>query len=189
VARRERKDGKGIMGKKHKDGKKIKAAKKKDQAEYTLADLSPALTQAARSMRTAITHHLTTSGLYAGQDGVILALAEEDGLPAGSLAQKLGVKAPTITRTIGRMEAQGFVERRPDADDARLTKVYLTESGRNSVAEITASSEACDAMATRGFSEKEIRTMVRLLKAIDGNLQAGEPADTDDGDSDATEQN
>ena len=33
------------MGKKHKDGKKHK--KKKDQTEYTLVDLSPALTQAA----------------------------------------------------------------------------------------------------------------------------------------------
>jgi len=162
------------MGKKNKDGKKIKALKKKDQAEYTLADLSPALTQAARSMRTALTRSLTASGLYAGQDSVILALAEEDGLPAGSLAQKLGVKAPTITRTIGRMEVQGFVERRADAEDARLTKVYLTETGRSTVSQITASALACDSLATRGFSEKEIRVMVRLLKTIDGNLQAGD---------------
>lgn len=162
------------MGKKNKDGKKIKALKKKDQADYTLADLSPALTQAARSMRTVLTRSLADSGLYAGQDSVILALAEEDGLPAGSLAQKLGVKAPTITRTIGRMEAQGFVERRADAEDARLTKVYLTESGRNTVSQINASALACDSLATRGFSEKEIRVMVRLLKTIDGNLQAGE---------------
>lgn len=166
------------MGKK-KDGKKIKAAKKKDQAEYTLVDLSPALTQAARSMRTALTRNLAESGLYAGQDGVILALAEEDGLPAGSLAQKLGVKAPTITRTIGRMEVQGFVERRADADDARLTKVYLTDSGRNTVSQIQASASACDTLATRGFTDKEIRVMVRLLKAIDGNLQTGHD-DADD---------
>ena len=90
-------------------------------------------------MRTVMTRSLTASGLYAGQDGVILALAASDGLPAGTLAQKLGVKAPTMTRTIGRMEAQGFVERRPDAEDARLTKVYLTETGRNSVSEIESS--------------------------------------------------
>jgi DNA-binding MarR family transcriptional regulator len=171
------------MAKKNKDGKKSKAGKKKDQADYTLADLSPALTQAARSMRTAITRNLGDSGLYAGQDGVILALAEEDGLPAGSLAQKLGVKAPTITRTIGRMEAQGFVERRADAEDARLTKVYLTDSGRNTVARINASSAACDALATRGFSDKEIRTAVRLLKAIDSNLLTSTFSDEDEADS------
>ena len=168
------------MGKKNKVGKKSKSGKKKDHRDYTLADLSPALTQAARSMRTAMTRSLTASGLYAGQDGVILALAANDGLPAGSLAQKLGVKAPTMTRTIGRMEAQGFVERRPDAEDARLTKVYLTETGRNSVSEIESSAASCDELATRGFSEKDIRSLVRLLKTIENNLQAGDEDEDED---------
>ncbi|MFK0161869.1 MarR family winged helix-turn-helix transcriptional regulator [Rhizobium sp. NPDC090279] len=168
------------MGKKNKVGKKSKSGKKKDHRDYTLADLSPALTQAARSMRTVMTRSLTASGLYAGQDGVILALAANDGLPAGTLAQKLGVKAPTMTRTIGRMEAQGFVERRPDADDARLTKVYLTETGRNSVSEIESSAASCDELATRGFSEKDIRSLVRLLKTIESNLQAGDDDEDDD---------
>jgi DNA-binding MarR family transcriptional regulator len=168
------------MGKKNKVGKKSKSGKKKDHRDYTLADLSPALTQAARSMRTVMTRSLTASGLYSGQDGVILALAASDGLPAGSLAQKLGVKAPTMTRTIGRMEAQGFVERRPDAEDARLTKVYLTETGRNSVSQIESSAASCDELATRGFSEKDIRSLVRLLKTIENNLQAGEDEDEDE---------
>ncbi|ENN87449.1 transcriptional regulator, MarR family [Rhizobium freirei PRF 81] len=131
-------------------------------------------------MRTVMTRSLTASGLYAGQDGVILALAASDGLPAGSLAQKLGVKAPTMTRTIGRMEAQGFVERRPDAEDARLTKVYLTEAGRNSVSEIESSAASCDELATRGFSEKDVRSLVRLLKAIENNLQAGDDDEDED---------
>ncbi|MGG6895064.1 MarR family winged helix-turn-helix transcriptional regulator [Rhizobium sp. BR 315] len=168
------------MGKKNKVGKKSKSGKKKDHRDYTLADLSPALTQAARSMRTVMTRSLTASGLYAGQDGVILALSASDGLPAGSLAQKLGVKAPTMTRTIGRMEAQGFVERRPDAEDARLTKVYLTETGRNSVSEIESSAASCDELATRGFSEKDIRSLVRLLKTIENNLQAGDDDEDDE---------
>lgn len=168
------------MGKKHKDGKKGKSRKKKDQSEYSLSDLSPALTQAARSMRTVLSRSLTDSGLYAGQDGVILALAGQDGMAAGALAQKLGVKAPTMTRTIGRMEAQGFVERRADADDARLTKVFLTDSGRNSVEQISAAAAASDTLATHDFSDKEIRTLVRLLKAIDSNLQAGDAPDDEE---------
>jgi DNA-binding MarR family transcriptional regulator len=169
------------MGKKNKEGKRAKSGKKKDRREYTLADLSPALTQAARSMRTALSRNLTESGLYAGQDGVILALADEDGLPAGALALKLGVKAPTMTRTIGRMEAQGFVVRKADADDARLTKVYLTEAGRDSVAQIETSAASCDALATKGFSEKDIRSLVRLLRAIDGNLLGSTLMDDDEG--------
>ena len=161
------------MGKKSKAEKKAKSGKKKHQDVAVEAqDLASVLVQAARSMRTVLSRNLLESGLYAGQDGVMLALAETDGLTAGVLAMKLGVKAPTMTRTIGRMEAQGFLERKPDAEDARLTKVYLTELGRGSVQGIEMAASACDMLATQEFSEKEIRNLVRLLKAIDANLQA-----------------
>ena len=117
------------MGKKSKAEKKAKGGKKKHHdVAVDAQDLASVLVQAARSMRTVLSRNLLESGLYAGQDGVMLALAETDGLTAGVLAMKLGVKAPTMTRTIGRMEAQGFLERRADDEDARLTKVYLTTS-------------------------------------------------------------
>ena len=160
------------MGKKNKDGKKGKSGKKKESAEFVVGDLGPAITQAARSMRTVLSRNLLDSGLYAGQDGVMLSLAETDGLTAGQLAQKLGVKAPTMTRTIGRMEAQGFLVRRADEDDARLTKVFLTDTGRECIAEISRSVARCDELALQGFSDKEMRTLVKLLKLVDANLQA-----------------
>ncbi|MDI7860459.1 MarR family transcriptional regulator [Rhizobiaceae bacterium n13] len=160
------------MGKKNKDGKKGKSGKKKDSAEIALGELGPAIVQAARTMRTVLSRNLLDSGLYAGQDGVVLALAETDGLTAGQLAQKLGVKAPTMTRTIGRMEAQGFLVRRADHDDARLTKVFLTEMGRECVAEISRSVARCDELAVHGLSDKEVRTLIKLLKSVDANLHA-----------------
>jgi hypothetical protein len=83
------------MGKKSKAEKKTKGAKKKNHDVAVEAqDLASVLVQAARSMRTVLSRNLLESGLYAGQDGVMLALAETDGLTAGVLAMKLGVKAP-----------------------------------------------------------------------------------------------
>ncbi|MNY56583.1 transcriptional regulator SlyA [compost metagenome] len=76
-----------------------------------------------------------------------------------------------MTRTIGRMEAQGFVERRADGHDGRLTKVHLTENGLKSVESIGQSVADCGAMAVRGFSEKEVRTLLKLLRAVEHNLQ------------------
>lgn len=162
------------MGKK-KDEKKKKDGKEKPPLELVVAEIPKVVTQAARTMRTALSRHLLDAGLYAGQDGVMQALSEEDGLTPGLLAQRLGVKAPTMTRTIGRMEAQGFVERRADGADQRLTKVYLTDAGKSSLEGIGRSVEACTAQAIAGFSGKEIRTLVKLLKAVDENLKA-EPA-------------
>jgi len=159
------------MAKKDKGDKKNKSGKKKDAGEGSLA-LAPAVTQAARAMRTLLSRNLADCGLYAGQDGVIQILAGEDGLTPGALALRLGVKAPTMTRTIGRMEVQGFVERRADALDARLTKVFLTEAGRASLDKIAAAAAECDRQAMKGLSGKEVKTLVRLLLAVDENLQS-----------------
>ncbi|MCO5731840.1 MarR family winged helix-turn-helix transcriptional regulator [Rhizobium sp. SSA_523] len=153
---------------KKKGDKKDKTGKKKDPA--SLAELAPALTQAARSLRTSLSRNLAEAGLYAGQDGVILLLEAEPGLTPGQLAQRLGVKAPTMTRTIGRMEAQGFLERRSDGTDARLTKIHLSETGRQSVDRIHQAVATCSQQAIEGFSDKELRSIIKLLKAVDRNL-------------------
>lgn len=156
---------------KKKGEKKAKSGKKKDLAGLSAADLAPAITQTARSMRTVLSRSLLDTGLYAGQDGVILLLSEEDGLTPGQLALRLGVKAPTMTRTIGRMEAQGFLERRSDGTDGRLTKVHLTEAGLQSVEQIGRSVADCGELAAKGFSDKELRTLLKLLRAVEHNLQ------------------
>ena len=95
------------MGKKNKVGKKSKSGKKKDHRDYTLADLSPALTQAARSMRTVITRSLTASGLYAGQDGVILALS---GYTPTSTTYRWTVQPTVFLTTQGRRDYTLFFD-------------------------------------------------------------------------------
>lgn len=149
-------------------GEKKKGARKKDLAGS--GALLSSLTQVARAMRTRLSHGLAESGLYPGQDGVVQLLAAEDGMTPGALAQRLGVKAPTMTRTIGRMEAQGFVSRHADDRDQRLTKVYLTDEGRSSLARIHAAMADCESQAILGFSGKEMRQLVRLLAAVEDNL-------------------
>ena len=172
-----RRDATGeTMAKKDKGDKKNKLRKKESRPDGLggeASDLATAVTQAARALRTRLSHSLAGCGLYAGQDGVVLALSESDGLTPGALAQKLGVKPPTMTRTIGRMEAQGFVERRADAGDARLTKVWLSEAGRASLAMIATATTECDELATRGMSGKDVRNLIKLLSMLDRNLHGG----------------
>ncbi|EMG53857.1 MarR family transcriptional regulator [Ochrobactrum sp. CDB2] len=62
----------------------------------------------ARLTRTVLATRLLELGLYAGQDAVMLQLAAEDGLPPGVLAQRLGVRPPTITKTITRAAEPGL---------------------------------------------------------------------------------
>ncbi len=92
------------MAKKNKDKKKDG---KRSKSSASPADIAFEIAQVARQFRTLTSRTLSDVGLYGGQEGVMTALGEEDGLTAGAIATRLGVKPPTITRTITRMEAQG----------------------------------------------------------------------------------
>lgn len=156
--------------KKEKLAKREKDVKKRDD-EVSSVELAHGITQVARSMRTVLSHRLSEAGLYAGQDAVILAIAEDGSATPGKIAQRLGVKAPTITRTISRLEAQGFVERRSVDDDGRLTMVSLTASGEKSVDHINVSLLECSDRAVEGLSPKEVKSLIKLLKLVDENLR------------------
>jgi DNA-binding MarR family transcriptional regulator len=69
-------------------------------------------------------------GLHGGQNFVLTALSEQEGLAQTELAEKLLVRPPTISNSLERMEAAGWIERRPDPDDRRISRVYLTDAGR-----------------------------------------------------------
>jgi len=47
------------------------------------------------------------------------------GLRIGALAERLSVKAPSVSAMVDRFEANGLVERVPDPDDARAALVRL----------------------------------------------------------------
>ncbi len=163
-----KKDGKKGKDKAKKKSGKTKAASVVEEVA-ALEDAGTLVTQVSRSFRTLISRELNDTGLYAGQEGVILALAEQDGLTAGAIAEQNGVKPPTMTRTIVRMEAQGFVERRDD-EDGRLTTVWLTEKGRQTLQRIQEVKAQVQTLALAGLSEKKKRQLAEYLNVVDGNL-------------------
>ena len=46
------------------------------------------------------------------------------------LAQEICVQPATLTRSLDRLTRAGLVERRLDAEDQRMSRVYLTDEGR-----------------------------------------------------------
>jgi DNA-binding MarR family transcriptional regulator len=67
---------------------------------------------------------------------VLLLLREHPGMPAGLLAQQLGVTPSTITGLVDRLVAQGLVRREEDPRDRRLVRNYLTPVGASTVGDI-----------------------------------------------------
>jgi DNA-binding MarR family transcriptional regulator len=109
-------------------------------------------------------------GLYRGQPFVLRVLWAEEGATHSELAEKLHVQPATITNMLKRMEKAGFVERRPDAKDRRVSRVYLTSAGRDIQDAVERMWGGLEIEAFAGLSPDEIATFRRLLVRIRDNL-------------------
>ena len=138
------------------------------------------LHSAARLSRTALAARLLTHGFYAGQEQIMLALDREDGQTPGQLAGRLGVRPPTITKTINRLQVQGFLDKKASEQDARQAHVFLTETGRDTIRAIEKSLRKTEKQALKGMDKKEQKTLAKLLARIEANMSDAAVAEPDD---------
>jgi DNA-binding MarR family transcriptional regulator len=61
--------------------------------------------------------------------GYALLSIERDGTPSTKLGPRMGMEPTSLSRTLKAMEGQGLIVRRPDPQDGRLMRVFLTEDG------------------------------------------------------------
>jgi DNA-binding MarR family transcriptional regulator len=109
-------------------------------------------------------------GLHTGQELVLFRLLEEDGLSQSQLAAVLGVEIGTIAKTVHRMEKEGLLIRRQDAEDARISRVYLTEKGRRLCNPALHIWKDLDARLVQGMSQAEQLLFRRLLVQAAANF-------------------
>ena len=145
------------------------------------------LHSAARLSRTALAARLLNHGFYAGQDQIMLALDHEDGQTPGQLAARLGVRPPTITKTIKRLQVQGFLDKRASEIDARQANIFLTNTGREAIRAIEKSVRKTEKQALKGLDKKEQKALSKLLSRVEANLTNGQAIEVEDDAAEAEE--
>jgi len=110
-------------------------------------------------------------GLYRGQQFVLCALWEQEGITHSELAEQLLVQPATITNALKRMEKAGLVERRQDTKDQRVSRVYLTDAGRNIRDVVEGVWGKLEEQTFTGFSLEERDLLRHLLLQILANLK------------------
>ena len=113
---------------------------------------------------------LNKLGLHTGQEMLLLQLWIEEGIPQSQLAASMEVETPTATKMLQRMERAGLIERRPDPEDARISRVYLTERGRALEQPVLDVWKQLEAQTVAGLSLTEQALLHRLLMQILTNL-------------------
>jgi DNA-binding MarR family transcriptional regulator len=92
------------------------------------------------------------------------------------LAQRLMVTPRVITGIVDRLEARGYVRRINDPRDRRLTRLELTEAGRETSIAVEHEVAATMANVIAGLDPDEIAELERGLTVLDRVVQRLDPA-------------
>jgi DNA-binding MarR family transcriptional regulator len=113
---------------------------------------------------------LDSLGLYRGQPPVLRVLWQQEGPTQTELAEHLKITPATMTKMLQRMEKAGFIQRKIDPADQRISRVYLTDAGRAVQNEVEAVFRQIEEETFANFTFEERVLLRRFLLQIRENL-------------------
>lgn len=126
--------------------------------------------QLGRYFTRKLNEKISPLGLYASQWGIILYLYEKGQCTQVELSKYLCVEAPTITRTLTRMEEMGWIIR-GEGNDKRERHIRLTEKALEVFPKWHQVSSNLEMDAIRSISQDELDIFNNVLKKMIKNLE------------------
>ena len=124
----------------------------------------------ARLMRMRFETRAAKLGLTRAQWRVLARLRRREGINQTELAEILEIETITLGRHIDRLEAKGWVERRPNPTDRRAWQLYLDPSVQPILASMRKISEATREEVLKGIPEEQSELLIDTLLKIKGNI-------------------
>jgi DNA-binding MarR family transcriptional regulator len=136
------------------------------------ANIGFLLHDVARLMRITYDRRMRQLGLTRSQWWVMTYLYFNEGISQTELSSILDVERATLGRLLDRLEAKGWVERRPDAGDRRVKRVFLTREVGGLLVTMRALARELRAEALAGLTAAEQEAFIATLLKLKGNLLA-----------------
>lgn len=134
-----------------------------DHVGYLIGDVS-------RMLRTVYDRRVEPLGLTRAQWRVLARISRIEGCTQTELAAELEIEKPTLGKLIERLEEKEWVTRRPDENDARTKRVFLTKRAGPVLNEMfSLADEVLDA-AIAGLGRKEADQLNAALLQVKSNL-------------------
>lgn len=115
---------------------------------------------------------LAVHGLSLPQFDVLATLWHGEGITQQELAERLLVTKGNVVGLIDRVSAAGWVERRPDPEDRRANRLFLTDAGRQLFCEALPCQAADIQKAFGRLDAEELRRMYQLLEKVEAGLDS-----------------
>jgi len=125
----------------------------------------------ARMLRTYADYKAGQFGITRAQWVVLVRLDRFEGLKQSELADMLDLQPITLTRLLDRLCRGELIERRPDPNDRRANRLYLTASARPLLKQLGDLGDELMATALAGVERESIERMIVQLAIVKENLR------------------
>jgi MarR family transcriptional regulator for hemolysin len=132
---------------------------------FTLMDV-------ARLMKTYADHRARQFGISKAQWGVLMRLQLAEGLKQTELAEALDLQPITLTRLLDTLAENGLIERKPDPNDRRANRLYLTPAALPLLERLNELGADMMANVLDGVDRETVERMLGDLQDVRGNLRS-----------------
>lgn len=130
--------------------------------------------QVIRAARQALNKKLRPLGLTSVTGNVLLHVLRSEAAQQEQLAEQLDIDKAAVSRTVSKLEEQGYLRRETALEDKRVYRLLPTQAA---TALLPALKDAYDKMyraAIKGVSEEEFAMLLALLRRVSDNLSVEE---------------
>lgn len=117
-----------------------------------------------------VDHALKKYGLDNSRRRILLALKSKPHASVSDLSEMVVSKMSTTTKIVYRLKDEGLVDTYSCEDDARITRVTLTEKGNQMTQKINDLTNIVLEQSFEGLTPLQIEKMIESLKVIFKNL-------------------
>ncbi|WP_310498428.1 MarR family transcriptional regulator [Sandarakinorhabdus sp.] len=133
------------------------------------------LSDCARLLRRRFDARARSIGVSRPQWRVLFALTRAEGVNQAMLADILEVETITVGRMVDRLADAGLVERRPDPDDRRMWRLFLTSHAQALLEDLRAVGEEVRAEMMQGINDDDAERLAGMLTLLRTNLSGRAP--------------
>ena len=124
----------------------------------------------SRLRRNTFDQYMKPLGVTRSQWWVLAHLSRKDGMMQTELAGLLDVGKVTLGGLVDRLEAGGWIDRRPDPSDRRVKNVFLTQKSIGLLREMREVERVLNQNVLKGFSAEERHQLADMLGRVKTNL-------------------
>lgn len=143
---------------------------KKHHAPPPRGMIGPRIMCLSRLLRQKFNEAAAEQGLFSGQQDIIFLLVDNEGITLSKLAEKLEVSTATASVSVKRMEKAGFILKKQDKNDARITRLYPTEKAKKAPEHIRKRMDELEATLNKNLTPSESEMLTDMLDRVIGNL-------------------